>query len=35
MRQTIRQWKALRDYAKRPPWMPPRPTGPALSLIHI
>lgn len=29
MRQTVKQWKALRDYAKRPAWMPPLQAGPA------
>lgn len=29
MRHTIRQWRALRDYAKRPPCLGPKPNGPA------
>lgn len=29
MRQTVKQWKTLRDYAKRPAFLGPQPKGPA------
>lgn len=29
MRQTLKQWKALRDYARRPSFLGPQPKGPA------